>query len=556
MAVRYIMKIGGMNSDRGYRLEDPAGFGPKLVSEEIQNGKSWKNLTQQISAPNARVWFGEYPSVTFREWLRQHEWDAEGVEKLISDFDFLGLDSHEVFPSFLRTPDTLGEAVLPLTDSPLAQKILDELGARGIDGQLISCLPAGGILIDLETPVAWIGAWGTIYGSRCFVRFEIRKDAYGTERAIFSTTLLVSTRENTQEITTEVQEAVVLGFWMQTLLYVAENPFPSSLMSFSRDLTLQEVPANARPMPVAWIEPFGLTLTQVGSASGGQVMIDTATYPAALNTGYVIEEGPHLSQSIAHAVDALVAAASVVEDGFRNMRNRDSVVAFDQVFASEFDLMDNPIGQVNGYARWVPEPLLGELTSLTTSNYRLVTEGQGDDRERRAALEWIANFGAGQFTASAINTLAFSFLIPEGSDDLAKFYLNHAIAMDVLDEATNAMANLGGLHIRMGRYEEAVAVLEQALDRPDRFAEGEASFLLGRLYAELGNMAAARSYLERAAASPDDAYAQQARQELSKLGLAGGSIKQNERARFCSGCGSQFHNDSENFCVNCGQRRS
>lgn len=551
------MKIGSKNFGRGYRLEDPAAFGPRQVAADIQNGKSWKNLTQRITAPNSRAWFAEYPAVLFRDWLHQQRgWDADGVQKLIADFDYLGLDTHEVFPSFMRVPDEFGDSVLPLNDSPLAMKILNDLQARGIAGDFISCVPAGGILVDLETPVAWIGAWGTIYGSRCFVRFEVRKDSQGVERAIFFTTLLVSTRALTQEITKELQEAIVLGFWTQSLLYVAENPLPSALMSFSRDLALQEVPAEARPMPLAWIQPFGLTLTQLGAGNGDQVMIDTATYPAVLNVGYVIDDGPHLSASIAFAVDALVAATSVVEDGFRNMRNQDLVVAFDQVFASEYDLLDNPIGEVSGYARWVPEPLLGELKSLTTSNYTLVTEGQGDIAERRAALEWIANFGAGQFTASAINTLAFSFLIPEGSDELAQFYLNQAIAMDVMDEATNAMANLGGLHIRMGRYEEAVAVLEQALDRPDRFAEGEASFLLGRLHAEQGNMSAARSFLERAAASSDDDYAQQAREELARLGMAGESTKQEQRARFCGHCGSGFNSDVENFCANCGQRRS
>ena len=182
-----------------------------------------------------------------------------------------------------------------------------------------------------------------------------------------------------------------------------------------------------------------------------------------------------------------------------------------------------------------------------------------EDEERgvecRSALEWIANSGAGQSVSSAINTMAFSFLIPEGSDEAAQFYLKQAIAMDVMDEATNAMANLGGLHIRMGRYDQAVEVLMQALDRPDKFAEGEASFLLGRAYRELGELSTAMEFFERASVSADESYAQQARDELAKLGHGTRPQQPIGRARFCGNCGSQFNTDAENFCANCGQPR-
>lgn len=550
------MKIGGSRPQSAYRLSDPDAFGPCTVSEDVQNGKSWKNLTLRVAAANSRVWFSEYASVPFRDWLVKHQqWDPNGVDNLLRDFEHLDLDQHEVFPQFLRTPDDVGEAVIPLTDSALASKVLADLEQRGVTGDFTKVVAAGGMILALDLPVEWLGAWGTIYGSRCFVRFHVRRDAAGRERIVFHTALLVSTRATTQELTSELHASVVLGFWAQTLMYVAENPLPSSLVSFSRDLTLKDVPSESRPMPLIWLEPFGLTLTELPGGSAGQVPIDTASYPLVLNVGFVIEDSQHISHAIAHSIDALVAMASIVEDGFRNMRNEDSVIAFDQVFASESDLMDNPIGEVRGYARWIPEPLLGQLKALTTENYTLVTQGVGTSAEQRAALQWIADNGAGQFAASAINTLAYSNLIPEQSNDRAEFYLQQAIGMDVMDESTNAMANLGSLYLQMGRREDGVQTLLLALERPDKFAEGEASLLLGRAYQAIGDHSRAVTYFERAAAADDLQFAEEARRELAGTQATPTIATAPTLPKFCGNCGVQFPDDSAKFCGNCGNPR-
>lgn len=549
------MKIGGSQPQSAYRLADPDAFAPRTVSEDLQNGKSWKNLTLRVAAPNSRVWFSEYASVPFRDWLVKHQqWDPNGVDNLLRDFEHLELDQHEVFPQFLRTPDDVGEAVIPLTESALANKVLADLAQRGVTGDFTKVVAAGGMILALDLPVEWLGAWGTINGSRCFVRFEARRDATGRERIVFHTTLLVSTRAITQELTSELQASVVLGFWAQTLMYVAENPLPS-IVSFSRDLALQDVPSESRPMPLIWLEPFGLTLTEFPGGTAGQVPIDTASYPLVLNVGFVIEDSQHISQAIAHSIDALVASASIVEDGFRNMRNEDSVIAFDQVFASESDLMDNPIGEVRGHARWIPEPLLGQLKSLTTENYTLVTQGVGTSAEQRAALQWIADNGAGQFTASAINTLAYSYLIPEQSNDRAEFYLQQAIGMDVMDESTNAMANLGSLYLQMGRHEDGVQILLQALERSDKFAEGEASLLLGRAYQAIGDRSRAVTFFERAAAADDRQFAEEARRELGGTQPTPTTPTATTLPKFCGDCGVQFPNAAAKFCGNCGNQR-
>jgi tetratricopeptide (TPR) repeat protein len=356
----------------------------------------------------------------------------------------------------------------------------------------------------------------------------------------------------------ELTESIVMGRWCQTLLYLGETPFPSGLMSLSRDIAMDSLPVEFRPQPLAWVEDFGLTATLIGDGSLGQVSVDFATYPAVLKLGYVLPAMPEsqLSEALSVAIDALVNTASIVQDGFLNARSDDSPAPFDHVFLSEFAFVTGETDVIDGLARWIPEPLLGALVLRTSENYYSAATESMSDPERVAVLRWIADNGSGASVASAINTLAYSFLIPNRDFEDAAFYLREAIDLQIIHESTNAMANYGAMLLATGEREDAEKTLLAALEQPDMFAEGEASFLLGRMYREDGDEAKAKIYFERASASQDQQFAALAKKEIQgSAAIHDVADTSPPLARFCTNCGNQFSAENQKFCGECGERR-
>lgn len=552
------MKIGKATNSHGYVLADPESFHARSPLDDTESGHAWTNLTRRVAAGLGASWFSEYRTEPFTKWVQESlGFSTEGTELLLEEFSGLDLGEHEVIPEILRSPDVYGKTI-SLHESVLAQSIVDILSNLNVSGEEVSIIGVGGWLIQGDTPFVWMGSWGTSFGTRCHVWFEIRRDSTGVERAIFFSNLLVSTRAINDTRARELTESVVLGRWCQTLLYLSETPFPSSIMSFTRDLAMESLPVGLRPQPLAWVEDFAITGSPNGDSSHGQVFMDFASYPLVLKLGYVIPSLPknQLTAALSVAIDSLVHAASIVQDGFLNARSNDSPAPFDQVFMSEFEFHSGEVGAVDGYARWIPEPLIGSLGQRSTENYYLTTQADKSDPELLSALQWIANNGAGASVASAINTLAYSFLIPNRDYENAAFYLRTAIDLDVWNESTNAMVNYGAMLLESGERDDGERMLLAALERVDGLAEGEASLLLGRLYREEGDEVRARTYLERAAASEDLDFVALAKQELLAREPAPSSTGTGSpRVRFCSNCGNAFTTDQQNFCGECGQRR-
>jgi tetratricopeptide (TPR) repeat protein len=551
------MKIGASHGEsRRYILQDPAEFAPRNQSDGTESGQSWTNLVRRIAPQLAMDWFSDYPKKPFPQWLEQDlGFSSEGVARLLEDFSSMELDRHEVVPSIIRNPEHLGE-IVPLLESPLAASVLAALAEKGVTGTEVPYAAMGGMLIEIATPSAWMGAWGTGFGSRCQVWFEIRRNNLGIEHCVVYTNLLVNTRPLVEGMVRELFDSIGIGRWCQTLLYLGETPFPSGIMSFGRSMAMESLPLNSYPQPLAWAENFGLTSSLLGNGAFGDLSVNFATFPLVLRLGYAIQALPtqELTDALSVAIDTLVNTSTIVEDGFRSSRGPDAEAPFDAVFMSEFGFLSENPGRIDGYARWIPEPLLGSLYNRTHENYALSGQGVGTREEQRNALEWIANNGAGSEVASAINTLAYSFLIPAREFDEAKFYLTKAVSMDVLYESTNAMANLGGMFIADGDLQAAEEVLLKALEQPDRFAEGEANVLLARIYRSQGNREKSIECYQRAMRSENAKYVEIAKQECE------GEIVEKESAptrlaKFCGTCGSAFENTSAKFCGHCGHPR-
>jgi len=552
------MKIGSRSNSPRYALSDPPEFQPRGPLDGAEPGHAWTNLVRTISAALAVSWFEEYESQPFTQWIQDSlEFSEEGAKLLREQFSGLALSDHQVAPTMLQSPDVYGESI-PLKESALAQSILQVFADRNLRGEEVHYRSLGGWIVEEENAYLWMGAWGTSFGDRDHVWFEVRRDSAGVERAIFFSNLLVSTRVVRSIQISELIESIVIGLWCQTLLYVSETPFPSSFMSFSRDIAMESLPVGRRPQPLAWVENFALTASVVGDAPLKQVSVDFRTFPLVIKQGYVVPalSADDLPAAVSVAVDSLVNAASIVQDGFLNARNDDSPATFDQVFLSEFDLQGGDIGVVNGYARWIPEPLIGSLVRRSNENYHLTTQADESDPELRGALQWIADNGAGASVASAINTLAYSFLIPSGDYETAAFYLRQAIDLQITNESTNAMVNYGSMLLATGERDEGERMLLEALERPDRFAEGEANYLLGRFYREGGDPTRATTHFERAMASDDPQFSVLAREQMdrgpARVGSAG---VEPPKARFCYNCGHRFTADDQRFCIECGSSR-
>jgi tetratricopeptide (TPR) repeat protein len=555
------MKFGRRSSSSGYVLSDPPEFGPRDQLDGTEAGHAWNNLTRPISPLLALAWYEDFDHRPFLNWVQDaRDFTVEGAQSLDQDLPAWNLADREVLPALACSAEDLGESQ-PLVGSMLADLILETLQGMGVTGTPISLVPAGSYILDIEVPFTWQGSWATGFGTRCNVCFEVRRSADGVERAVIYTNLLVSTRSVETSIVRECLDSVVVGLPCQTLLYLSETPFPSALwQALLRDTHLQGVAPVRRPMPMAWLEEFALCATQLGDASEDEVHVDFATYPLVIKLGYNVGYMPpsEMAECLTFAINTLVAAATTVEDGFRNARNIDSMASFDQVFLSEYDLFSREIGEVDGFARWIPEPLLGSLLSHTADLYALQLKGTGNAAEQRAALQWIADFGAGRAAASGINTLAYSHLLPEDDFEKASFYLLRATRMGILEESTNAMTNYGALFIKAGLLAEAKVWLEEALAQPDQFSEGEASLLLARIFREEGDEAQAVDFYRRAIDSSDSHFAAVAQEELAESAMPAATRAQAPvansvltRAKFCPECGTPLE-EHHKFCTGCG----
>jgi tetratricopeptide (TPR) repeat protein len=97
--------------------------------------------------------------------------------------------------------------------------------------------------------------------------------------------------------------------------------------------------------------------------------------------------------------------------------------------------------------------------------YGQLLHSQGESKEafvylNRAALEAQDPFAV----ANSANTLAFSYLIPEGKLEQAEVLLRRAIEVDAGEASVNAMSNLGILFYERGDYKEALDIFSEVLE--------------------------------------------------------------------------------------------
>ena len=526
-------KAGSSGSGGGPK--DPfIGLEHSILGEDgTPKGHSWGVMTRAVTTGLGQSWFQGRSTMPIPDWVAREaprkfmtksrvEPDTSGssvklVEAMVSQLSWYrdGI----IFPELVRDSEDIGTFTL-FSQSALAPKILKFLADLGLKGEEIPILAMGSNIAEIGETTMWVGGWATSFGTRTNIWFEIRKSEDGTESAYFYTNLAISTRVPDKWLS----EVFSIPTQAHALLYTAETQFPSSIMTMSRSMSWRDIPADLIPTPFLAFETNGLCCVNLGNSGQGQIQTDFAGYPVVLSAGYLIPESSeeHFDKIIPTVVDTLANLASIVEDGYRNYRNETTPVSFDHVLGSEYVIVpDDSIEEgvsTAGYARWVPETHLGELVKVSRERYQQARQ-MPTGPEEKALLEWVVAEGAGAVVGGAINSLVYSYLLPGRDFERAERLLKKTIAMEILYESPNAQANLGQVYLAQNRREDARGVFEAAAANEwDKFAVSEASYFLGLMAMEDGDVNAAQAHFTRGAneeADDDGPHRQLCREKLA-----------------------------------------
>jgi hypothetical protein len=174
--------------------------------------------------------------------------------------------------------------------------------------------------------------------------------------------------------------------------------------------------------------------------------------------------------------------------------------------------------------------------------------GANDVETLRQLGWWIVDEGAGKNVASIINLMFDKILLPEQLWDIAQHWLDVAVDLDEINEGTKALVNLGRIFIEKEELNFAKERLGEALDRVDKCAESEASFLLGTIALKESDPGLAKDYFERGARAEGEAQAEFAKKCRAQLNGIGNDTTQ---PVLCAQCGAKIAPEAR-FCSSCG----
>ena len=541
---------------------DPPSFSPQ--SYDPEQAARWSRVQLPITNDLASVWFN----------LRKSP-ELQAITEALSDGD-----EPEVRNEDLPTEESLrvefsqfGE-LQDLDESPLARSILAYLEAKvavslrhglvqisenlfmdaneleGSDGPSIH----GGLRDN-----TWIGPWPSGFGSRAMLNFKVYKNEQGLETAIWFVDGLLGTRPaaksadgSLENFESDFRNERLPGL-AKRLLYLSETPFPSSLASLSRKMAFGDLDSEFWPTPFYAVNDFALN-TCAFVAPNGDPQLNFHIFPQSVQFGWFFSATNEvaLDTQVSNSVDSLVTLVTILEDGFRNHRDEPAGASWNDTFSSVQTEQEG--AKKASVARWIPLTQIGEL-----NNHSSLLYNEAYQKDDFAVMRWVAESGSGEPVSNAINSLVYSDLLPRSQFDEAIEYLKAAIEINHYDQSTNALSNLGQVYMAKGDFQLAKQAFLEALERPDKFAEGEASLYLGDIYRTAGDEKAAETYYRRAQACGDDRYITQAN---SRLGLSGSGATGTGQAegnpstgKFCTGCGTAFSDSIQKFCGSCGTAR-
>lgn len=585
------IKTGG--SSLGASSRKGSSFGssrtPTYPDGFSESALSWSSVGLAINEGLADEWFSAYNPVPIIESVSpEARYDPADNFKSFAPFLFDN-DRMTVIPSFKKKFEDFGE-IQKIDLSPLGKSLISALEKLGVTWSFETVFPVDEQTV-MELPDVHeegIAQWRSYFGMPVQQRFRIYKDAQGVETIVWFCHVLAATREFEHLRTrwfeledgmyeTEIAEedvargALTFGQWSteffipslaKKLFYLAETPFPSSIMAFPRSMGYKELDEAKYP------DPFFVNerRAHVGGAydeEGGGFLASSSLFPNVISMGWAFKSSDFesISTILPQVTDGLVRINSYLEDGYLNYNGADEPYQFDLVVlsASTFDPQSEKSGSASGLSRWVPVVRAGFL--LNETNVRAMAANELLHSESRESLRneysWLSNDGAGAFVASSINSFVYVWLIPEQRWEEVDRLLDAAVRLDVKCQSTNALSNWGISFYMRNEMEIARELFEKALQRPDGYAEAEASFFLARIWESKGNAVKAAEYTVRCenagGYSAPDFLSKSTLTKASKSSAFGESSPQ--LSRFCTNCGSEFPTAEARFCSECGTAR-
>lgn len=555
--------LGSGNPPRSSSLLSIPCFRPKSLPEDI--GASWRNLNREITSDLASLWFNLEISPGLAAVMNNFEEpgsDAPSLRLPLSSITKSWSDFGE--PQTLKD-SRLAKRLLAYLDSKISVAFRHSLAQIGKSAFINLDDPGGDapLLSDSDDSLTWSGPWGTSLDSRVIVNLQVLKNAEGQETAVWFIDGLVGTRAEQLGSSGELSDrsthfrSTVLPSLARNLLYLSETQFPSSLFTNSRKLSYGDLEEKYWPKPFYAIEDFRLVGSPLLDESGNAIL-NFHIFPQAVVFGWYFSEmnDESIDLQVSNSVDSLVRLSTILEDGFRNHQSDEIPGEWPSYFGKVSSI--EPGWKRAQTASWVPNTQVGFLVAKTTEAYFDARKSSSSE-----ILREISEYGAGSQVSDAINTLVFSELIEKAQYEEAIGYLRAAIDLEHQNQSTNAISNLGQVYLAMGNEMEAESSLLLALDRFDKFAEGEASVLLAELYLRRGEVAKAEAFFRRAEQSGEERYVAQARAFLNSNAETRSTRRENTPGpsedlppiNFCTNCGASFANSEQSYCGNCGVKR-
>jgi hypothetical protein len=444
------------------------------------------------------------------------------------------------------------------------------------------------------------GIWATQRGVPYFQHLRIYEGPDGTETAFWFVKLLSSSNFMSRQRTglssgeyhTLVEEVPSYGdvsldvhipIFAKNLAGFCEHPFRSSpMIQMSRDIAFgvngdpennsgegRSLPNTIRPFPCFMIAENELVWSSSTAPSESDEPIffsDRLAETLLFGWSFSEEAVEELETVLTIVNSACDVAVSTVESGFNDFRREDFDADYDSVLANpccQLDVYERGQSRM-GAASWFPVSVVGSVLSDTARAYNKVSQLEEENEDERISLLMqIAHDGIGTLQSAAINTLAYSYVIPdvhsqgdESGVDYMEFLLANAIYAGESYEAYNARNNLALMKMIRGEHDSAKDLLQAVVGSDWTELHAESFAYLAWSSEQRGESEIAREMMEKChqiggfrlpAWLADSVAGTNAVQQSSEPSII--------PPPYCSNCGSKFNTAEENFCSNCGNQR-
>jgi tetratricopeptide (TPR) repeat protein len=513
------------------------GGGQVPQSQEAKKEDApWYKQNLSLVDPNADSWFESFEPKHASEMHRE---PLAAMGKVAGLLSYVAASDLKLVEAFEVSRNDLGSP-LQIPNTEFGKELLNILEQEQVDVTYKSnWAETHERFEELGTKKRLQGQWATEAGTPFLQYLEIHNGKDGQEVAYWFVDLLVTpvhiegvnhfefeSDDKDGSISTytlnpesggfslgELSTKLALPVFLKQLAFMSETPFPSTqIMTMSRDLTFSGVPDEARPVPFFTIKNYseatGFSKLQTSRNSGESNAYEGTIFPQVVQFGWRLSNKsiPHLSQLLPVIVNGCASAMTTVEDGYINFRSPDFSAPWDDAVGSPCSKLFEGSSRTSraGAPQWIPVTQIGDLLVRTKDMFLESIEDQKQGRPEAALekLQRVVEDGAGPFLVHGINSLIYSYLIPELAQkpDLISeidYLSKQAVDQMMEGQSTNAISNLGIAYFKLKDLDASSNAFLTALDMPDRYAEAEASFFMRLIERERDNLELAEKYEER-----------------------------------------------------------